>query len=165
MTTTPTPPSSASSPAPSTPAESAPPADAETDALQTALAAEHAAVYVYGVLGGQTSASRQPTLMRLVIDAFSTHQLRRDHLTALLAAAGETPVGTEPGYRVPPRLGTAAAVERTARGVEAACATAYAALVAATSAEVRSWSITALTDTAVRGLGFGAAPTPFPGTD
>ena len=36
----------------------------ETDALQTTLAAEHAAVYVYGVLGGRTSKPRAGDLRR-----------------------------------------------------------------------------------------------------
>ena len=34
----------------------------EVDALQTTLAAEHAAVYVYGLLGSRTSQTAEPEL-------------------------------------------------------------------------------------------------------
>ncbi len=45
-----------------------------TDALQTALAAEHAAVFVFGALGGQTSQSADPTLYAAVTDGYVTHR-------------------------------------------------------------------------------------------
>lgn len=48
------------------------------DALQTTLAAEHAAVHLYGVLGAQTSASATPDLFAAVSDAYAAHRGRRD---------------------------------------------------------------------------------------
>ena len=139
------------------------------DALQTALAAEHAAVYVYGVLGGQTSASETPELFAAVSSAYSHHRSRRDHLIGVLAdlleGTGQEPVGPAPGYDVPDRLGTPAAVDAAARGVEEACTGTYAALVAATTGDLRRWAVTALTDAAVRGLSFGGRPVDLPGID
>jgi hypothetical protein len=64
---------------------------------------------------------------------------------------------------VPEDLSTPEAVAATAREVEAACTTTYAAMVGATAGETRRWAVTALTDAAVRGLSFGAAPAHFPG--
>jgi len=138
----------------------------QVSALQQALAAEHAAVYVYGVLGGQTSASSQARLYAAVDAAFTQHRLRRDRLVDLLVdllPEGQQPVGPEAGYDLPDQLGTTAAVSSVARGVEAASATAYAAVVAATQGTTRTWAVTALTDAAVRGLGFGSEPEQLPG--
>ncbi len=53
----------------------------ETDALQTTLAAEHAAVYVYGVLGGRTSKSAEPATYAAISSAYDAHRARRDQLT------------------------------------------------------------------------------------
>jgi hypothetical protein len=61
---------------------------APTDALQTALAAEHAAVFVYGALGGQTSQTDDPTLYAEITDAYLTHRDRRDELTSMVVDQG-----------------------------------------------------------------------------
>ena len=52
----------------------------EVEALQTALAGEHAALWVYGVLGGQTSRSATPSLFREVTAGYQAHRGRRDQL-------------------------------------------------------------------------------------
>ena len=44
------------------------------EALQKTLAAEHAAVHLYGVLGGQASKSQQPTLFRQLDEAYDEHR-------------------------------------------------------------------------------------------
>ena len=131
-------------------------------ALQVALAGEHAALYLYGVLGAQTSASRSPQLYTAVTEAYETHRARRDHLTGLLQTAGDTPVASEPAYEIP-RLGTPELVMAAALRVERRCATTYAWLVANTVGERRSWAIEALRNTAVRELGFRGSPEIFPG--
>ena len=64
-------------------------------ALQQTLAGEHAAVYVYGVLGGRLSATEHPELMAAVVDAYDTHVARRDHVTGRVVAAGAEPVAAE----------------------------------------------------------------------
>lgn len=136
---------------------------APADALQTALAAEHAAVFVYGALGGQTSQSDDPTLYAEVTDAYVTHRGRRDRLIALLEDDGRQPVAAEPGYDLPADLSTPVAIADRALELERACAETYAFVVASTTAEDRKWAIDALLDTAVRELGFGGKPERLPG--
>jgi hypothetical protein len=135
------------------------------DALQVALAGEHAALYVYGVLGAQTSASRSPQLYAAVSESYTTHRSRRDHLTRLVLDAGGTPVASEAAYEIPARLGTPTLVSREALRLERRCASTYAWLVANTAGERRRWGIEALTDTAVRELSFRGSPEIFPGAD
>lgn len=133
------------------------------EAMQTTLAAEHAAVFVYGVLGGQTSQSGSPALYAALTSAYTTHRARRDDLMARLRAAGAEPVAAEPGYGLPADLGTPVAVTDRARALEESATTTYAYLVASTTGEARAWSIDALVDAAVRSTGFGARPDRLPG--
>lgn len=137
--------------------------DPATDALQATLAAEHAAVFVYGALGAQTSRSRQPTLFGRVTSAYRLHRTRRDELVALIEAAGATPVAAEPGYALPSDLGTTRAITARALRLEQDAAAAYAFLVASSTGATRTWAVTALLDAAVRGLGFGGKPEELPG--
>ena len=134
-------------------------------ALQVALAGEHAAIYVYGVLGAQTSASDSPQLFAAVTDAYETHRTRRDHLTGLVLDEGATPVASETAYEVPPRLGTESAVYAAALELERRCASTYAWLVANTVGNQRRWAVDALSDTAVRELVYRGSPEIFPGGD
>jgi hypothetical protein len=135
------------------------------DALQTALAAEHAAVYVYGALGARTSESASPQLFAEVADAYRTHRAWRDLLTRRLADAGAQPTPAAAVYELPPPTPTAAAVARAALDLELACARTYAYVVAETVEEDRRWALTALTRTAVRETALGGAPAVCPGAD
>lgn len=139
-------------------------ASRSTQPLQTTLAAEHAALYVLGALGAQTSQSASPALFAALTDAYEAHRARRDQLDRWLRDRGAEPVAAAPAYDLPADLATPAAVTARAREVEAACATTYGALVAQVDGQLRRWGVAALTDAAMRGLGFGAAPTPLPGT-
>lgn len=131
----------------------------ETDALQSTLEAEHAAVYVYAVLVGRGDTALAAPLWA----AYREHRDRRDELTAMLRDTGQEPVAAAPAYELPARLDTPARVRRAAVAAERAGAEAYAALVAAATGELRSWGVSALTASAVRELTLGAAPTAFPG--
>jgi hypothetical protein len=135
------------------------------DALQVALEGEHAALYVYGVLGAQTSASDTPQLFDAVSEAYETHRERRDHLTGLVLEEGGTPVASEPAYEIPQRLGTPSEVSSAALRLERRSASTYAWLVANTVGGQRRWAIEALTDAAVRELGYRGSPEIFPGAD
>lgn len=137
--------------------------DSPTEALQAALAAEHAAVFVYAALGGQASRSAQPGLYRRITTAYRLHRTRRDELDAMVRDAGGEPVAAEPGYQLPADLGTAASLAARALRLEQDAAATYAYLVARSSGTTRSWAVTALLDAAVRGLGFGGKPESFPG--
>lgn len=133
------------------------------DVLQDALAAEHAAVWLYGVLGARTSASARPALFGLLTAAYTTHRGRRDTLEGFLREAGAEPVAAADAYELP-RLDSPALVTAEARRVEAACATTYATTVAGTTGVVRAWAAAALVDTAVRELDLGADPEALPGS-
>jgi hypothetical protein len=133
------------------------------DALQTTLAAEHAAVFVYGALGAQTSQSATPQLFDDITDAYHVHQQRRDALIGMIEDAGAEPVAAEAGYDLPEDLSTTAAVTGRALRLEQGAASTYAFLVASTTGRNRSWGVEALVDTAVRELRFGGTPQVLPG--
>ena len=135
------------------------------EALQTTLAAEHAAVYVYGALGAQTSQSAEPALFLAVSQAYAAHRQGRDLLVARVVDLDAEPVAAEPVYEVPVDLSTTDAVRRRALGLERSCAATYAYLVASSPSEERRFAITALTQTAVRELAFRGTPEMFPGSD
>lgn len=133
------------------------------EALQTTLAGEHAAVYVYGVLGGRVSATGAPALSSALRAAYEIHRLRRDQVTAMLRAKGEEPVAAAVSYDLPNDADTDAGSREAAAIVEERCAEVYAAMVASTSRANRQWAIDALADASVRGLGFGRDPEAWPG--
>lgn len=135
----------------------------EVDALQTALAAEHAAVYVYGALGAQTSQSAQPAVFAALTDAYTVHRDRRDELAAALLALDAVPAVAAPAYELPADLGSVEAVTTRAVELEVACAATYAFVVGSTTGAQRRWAVTALTDAAVRQVALGGAPQDLPG--
>jgi hypothetical protein len=69
----------------------------EAEALNAALAAEHAAVWGYGVVGAALAADKRD----LAAAAENAHRDARDRLVALLAERGADPVGAEGGYELP----------------------------------------------------------------
>lgn len=133
------------------------------EALQATLAGEHAAVYVYGVAGGRVSSSAVPALAEQVAEGYRTHRDRRDQLDAMVRAAGAEPVPAEVAYEVPEPARTSSQLEALVREVETRCSALYADMVGSTSGEDRRWALDALEDAAVRALGLGAEPEPFPG--
>lgn len=134
------------------------------DALQTALAAEHAALYVYGALGARTSAAATPVLYAEVSAAYLTHRAWRDLLTSRLVDEGAEPTPAAPTYELPATAPTPTGVSRAAVEVEQRCATTYAYVVANTSGPDRIWAIGALTRAATRQVAFGAPPAVLPGS-
>jgi len=137
------------------------------ESLQTTLAAEHAAIYVYGVLGGRVMAVDSPGnslgLTRLLSSVYEVHRARRGQLETAIDELGETPVAAEVAYDLATPAMTIAQLREEARGIEQRCSTIYAAGVAGTTDRERSLMVDALIDSAVRGLSFGAEATAFPG--
>jgi Domain of unknown function (DUF4439) len=125
----------------------------QREALQPALAAEHAAVYAYGVIGGVVQSSQ-------AYAAYAAHRGRRDQLMAMIGADA---VAAEPVYELPFEVTGAARAERLAVRVEERCAEAYAEAVSRTVGSVRAHAARALTDCAVRQLSWGGDLEPFPG--
>jgi Domain of unknown function (DUF4439) len=135
----------------------------EVAALQRTLAAEHAAVFVLGALGGRASTLTAPVLRTALTAAYDEHLARRDHLRVVIAAVGEIPVAAEPAYRLPPTLSTFEQVAAEALRLQRACVVAYAALVAATAGKDRRWALEAMMQTALTEGDFGGGPTALPG--
>lgn len=133
------------------------------DALQTTLAAEHAAIWVYAALGAQTSQSGTPDLFATVTESYLLHQSRREELLALIRADGAEPVASAAGYELPADLSTPETVTRRALRLEQSVAATYAYLVASTTGDDRAWAIAALRDAATRQLAFGGRPEDLPG--
>jgi Domain of unknown function (DUF4439) len=137
----------------------------ETDTLQEVLATEHAAVYVYGVLGARTSESGAPDLYLTIRAAYDAHRARRDVVIGQVATEGATPVASATAYEVPTGLETPEGISLAALELERGCAAVYAAAVAGTTGEHREWAVAALNDAAVRELGLRGTPEMFPGAD
>lgn len=133
------------------------------DALQGTLAAEHAAVHVYGALGAQTSQSGSPALFVAITDAYTQHRSRRDVLVRAVVDLGATPAAAAAAYELPAQPATPTRVAAAALAIERAAARTYAYLVANTTGSQRRWAGAALTDAAVRGLAFRGTPEMFPG--
>ena len=133
------------------------------EALQATLAAEHAAVHVYGVLGGRVSVTAAPEAAALIRTGYDTHRGRRDLLRGRLAERGEEPVAAAAAYDVAARTREASRLLEVAVRTEERCAEVYAHQVAGTSGEERRWAVEALRDAAVRLVVLGGTPTPWPG--
>lgn len=131
------------------------------DALQDALAGEHAARYAYAVIGGVVDPTG-PT-ETLALAAYGAHSARRDRLDERLRELGESPAAAEPGYALPETVRAAGDAQQLARQVEDRCAVLYAAVVAASTGPLRRRAADWLEDAAVRTLDWGAASTAFPG--
>jgi hypothetical protein len=132
-------------------------------ALQATLAAEHAAVFVYAVLGGRLSTSDDPTAAARIRAAYEAHRGRRDQLRSVIADLGSTPVPAADGYRVAAEDRSVVHLLRVASSTEERCAAVYAQQVASTTGDQRRWAIEALTDSSVRLLDLGGAASPYPG--
>ncbi len=78
---------------------------AAVGALQAALAAEHAAVYGYGVAGAHLSGARQ----KAAAQDWQIHEASRDALAAMITARGAQPVAAAAAYRLPFRVNSARA--------------------------------------------------------
>ncbi|MBV8541468.1 MAG: ferritin-like domain-containing protein [Pseudonocardiales bacterium] len=137
------------------------------DALQGALAAEHAAIWVYGV----TAAFVPSTLAERLDAAATAHQARRDATERMLIDAGTPPVPPEPGYRTPEPVTDAASALRLAITAETDAAAAWRSVIERSTADpdLRGAALDALTGAAVRAVRWRAAvggtplTVPFPG--
>ncbi|MDN5893851.1 MAG: ferritin-like domain-containing protein [Nocardioides sp.] len=134
-----------------------------TAAMQTALAGEHAAVWIYGVLGGQTSQSAEPTLYDEVSTAYALHRSRRDQLMRWIRDDAGTPVPADVAYELPNEVRNPSQVRTAARQVENRCTSTYAVLISNTESTRRDWAIRALVDAATREVRLGAKPVAMPG--
>lgn len=132
-------------------------------ALQDALAAEHAATYLYGHLVGRTSTDRAPALAEDLRAGYVVHRARRDQVARLVRDDGRTPVAAEPAYALPVGVDTPAGARRFAADLESRCCEVYAVAVGATWGASRQWALGALLESALRAVALGATPSVWPG--
>ncbi|MEQ0561054.1 ferritin-like domain-containing protein [Amycolatopsis sp. NEAU-NG30] len=123
------------------------PAEA-VDPLQTALAAEHAAVWVYGLVGAFLPADFGDAEK----SGAAEHALRRDFLQTTLSASGATPVAPEPAYVPKNPVTDAKSASQVVATAEADCASAWLAVVGHTDdAGLRTTALNALVAASRRG--------------
>ncbi|MEU5809687.1 ferritin-like domain-containing protein [Streptomyces sp. NPDC047718] len=135
------------------------PANRALDAAQSALAAEHAAVYGYGVIGARAAAARANEAR----EAHGTHVARRDALVRAVRDLGGAPRAAEPAYALPYEVRTAADAERLAAEIEDRVAGAYSDLVRAADGRLRREAADALSAAAVRAARWRGVGVAFPG--
>ncbi|MFD3501775.1 ferritin-like domain-containing protein [Streptomyces sp. NPDC058676] len=131
----------------------------ELKALQAALAAEHAAVYGYGVVGGRIREDRRTEAKA----AYDAHRARRDALVREVRDQGDTPVAAAAGYALPFPVPDSAAAVRLAAELEERVAGVYSDLVRASGDERRGAAAEALREAAVRAVRWRGGSVAFPG--
>lgn len=128
-------------------------------ALQAALAAEHAAVYGYGVVGGRIGGQR----LAEARSAYDAHRAGRDALVREVRDLGGAPVAASAGYALPFAVTDAATAVRLAAELEERVADVYSDLVRAASGERRGSAAAALREAAVRAVRWRGESVAFPG--
>ena len=128
-------------------------------ALQAALAAEHAAVYGYGVAGAMLTGAGQAQAKA----DWLAHQLARDTLEAMLTGLGATPVAASAAYQLPFTVATAATARRLAAALEEGVTRAYLGLVAVSDPNLRSFAARAMQACATRATSWSGTTQAFPG--
>ncbi len=134
------------------------------DAMQACLAAEHASVYGYGVVGGVLAeVAAGSSDQALAAAGYVEHRRRRDDLTALIADQDAVPVPAQAAYDLPGRVETLRDCRDLGRLLEEGAADTYAAAVGETVTSEREFVARALTACALRAVDWGARPVAFPG--
>ncbi|WP_030693258.1 DUF4439 domain-containing protein [Streptomyces globisporus] len=129
------------------------------DATQAALAAEHAAVYGYGVVGGRIGTERRAEATA----AYEAHRARRDALRRAARDLGGTPAAAAAAYELPFRVAGPADAVRLAAVLEDRVAGVYSDLVRATGGRARAEAAAALREAAVRAVRWRGSDVTFPG--
>ncbi|MEV0779857.1 ferritin-like domain-containing protein [Streptomyces sp. NPDC050428] len=129
------------------------------DAAQAALAAEHAAVYGYGVVGGRVGDERRGE----ATNAYDAHRARRDSLARTVRDLGGKPVAAAAAYNLPFEVPDSAAAVRLAADLEDRIAGVYSDLVRATEGPLRQDAAGALREAAVRAVRWRGSGVAFPG--
>ncbi|MEU4153826.1 ferritin-like domain-containing protein [Streptomyces sp. NPDC026659] len=132
---------------------------AELTALQAALAAEHAAVYGYGVVGGRVDADRRAEAKA----AWDAHRARRDGLARSVRDLGGEPVAASAAYALPFTVADSASAVKLAADLEQRVAGVYSDLVRSATGERRASAAGALREAAVRAVRWSGESVAFPG--
>ncbi len=133
--------------------------EAEVAALQSALVAEDAASYGYGVVGAHLTGTG---FIAANADCV-LHERARDALAGLLSTLGATPQPAAVAYRLPLAVSSAADAAKLAVELELQVVAGYLALVGAGDRALRKLAATRMQDAAARAARWGGQPTAFPG--
>jgi hypothetical protein len=134
--------------------------------LAEALAAEHAAIFAYGLIGARLDDDDEIDAAR---EAEAVHRQRRDALVVLLHQRGVTPPVAAAAYDLPFPVTDADSARQLAVLLEERVGVVWRAALAAVTREDREVVLEALVDTAVRATrwriiaGIEPATVPFPG--
>jgi hypothetical protein len=134
-------------------------ASASVTALQGALAAEHAAVYGYGVVGAMLTGANQANART----DWTAHQVARDRLVTMLTRLGATPVAASPAYELPFGVTSAKSAAKLAAALEEGVTRAYLGLVAVSSPALRTFAAQSMQTSANRAFAWSGTTTAFPG--
>jgi len=131
------------------------------EAVQDALGAEHAALWVYGLV----SAFLPADFGAAVQEGSITHRARRDATELMLNGAGQSPRSAEPAYVTPQPVTDQASAIAVLVVAEADAAVAWRAVLERTDVKsLRTTALTALTDAAVRATRWRRAAGETPAT-
>ncbi|GAC68941.1 ferritin-like domain-containing protein [Gordonia soli] len=138
-----------------------------TDAVGTAVDAENAAIFTYGVTTAFTTGATRAR----VAEYIASHRARRDELNQTLVSAGAAQRDPAPGYTLPVSVDDAPTARRAALAAETDCAEAYRAMLeTADTPQVRRLALDGLRETAGRAaqwrrtLGVRPTTVAFPGS-
>lgn len=129
------------------------------EAARSALAAEYAAAYGYGVVGAFTTGAARRQAAR----ALAWHQAQQPLLLATVSSAGGDPPSSQPAYVLPFAVTNAVAAARLGATLEEGVAAAYAGLVEQSASGDRRNAALALAQCAVRAAQWRGYSVPFPG--
>jgi len=130
-------------------------------ALQGALAAEHAAIFGYGVAGAHLSGNRKSAAEQ----DWTGHNEARDSLAAMISALGAAPVAAQAFYRLPFRVHDAASATALAAYLEDGVTRAYLGLVAVSDQRLRTFGALAMQAAAERAAFWRGTTEAFPGLE
>jgi len=134
-------------------------ASGQVAALQGALAAEHAAVYGYGVVGALLAGRERGTARA----DWTAHQVARDNLETMLGRLGATPVAASPAYTLPFAVTGATSAARLAAELENGVTRAYLGVVAVSDPALRLFGAKAMQTAASRAADWSGTTQAFPG--
>lgn len=128
-------------------------------ALQTALAAEQAASYGYGIVGSHLSG---PAFDVATADCVA-HERARDSLMKLITSSGATPRPAAAAYQLPRGVAGPADAAKLAIDLELEVVASYLRLAAAADPRLRTLAAASMQNACVRAARWGARSQPFPG--
>ena len=137
-----------------------PPGAAGTiQALQTALTAEDATIYGYGIVGAYLSGNSQAA----ATNDWLAHQVTRDRLEAMVRSLGSQPAAAAVAYQLPAPVHSAREAVSLAVLLEDRITTAYLGLVALSNASIRDFGAQQVQASALRAAAWRGGTVAFPG--